>query len=157
METSILYPHISLNVSNVEGSVTFYKAFFGTSPFKERPGYAKFQLDNPKLNFTLNESHDVVKNSGVLNHLGFQVATTDDVLLTRLRLKSAGLATADEMKTTCCYSVQDKIWTKDPDGNSWEVFTVLADAGAYSESAEGGVCCTPVSLTSEQKSSNVKD
>ncbi len=144
METSILYPHISLNVTDVSRSVTFYKAFFGAEPFKVRPGYAKFQLDNPKLNFALNEKPDLALYNGALNHLGFQVTTTDDVLLLRLRLKQAGLATEDEMQTTCCYSVQDKIWVQDPDGNNWEVFTVLSDASAYrTAETKNGVCCAP--------------
>lgn len=148
METPILYPHISLNVSDVSRSVAFYKAFFGTEPFKERPGYAKFQLDNPKLNFALNELPALNQSSGALNHLGFQVATTDDVLMLRLRLKQAGLATEDEMQTTCCYSVQDKIWAKDPDGNNWEVFTVLADAEAYrTDEKSGAPCCTPAPVS----------
>ena len=150
METSILYPHISLNVTDVNSSVAFYKAFFGTKPFKVRPGYAKFQLENPKLNFALNEKPDLALYNGALNHLGFQVATTDDVLMLRLRLKQAGLATEDEMQTTCCYSVQDKIWVQDPDGNNWEVFTVLSDASAYrNEDAKSTLCCAPelVSLT----------
>jgi catechol 2,3-dioxygenase-like lactoylglutathione lyase family enzyme len=144
METTILYAHISLNVTDVSRSVAFYKTFFGAAPAKERPGYAKFQLENPKLNFSLNENPQQLSAHGALNHLGFQVATTDEVLMVRLRLKQAGLATQDEMQTTCCYAVQDKIWVQDPDGNNWEVFTVLAEASEYrSGEQENALCCAP--------------
>src|SRR5688572_1328765 len=110
MTNTILYPHVSVNVSDITLSTNFYKAFFGVEPAKVRPGYAKFALDNPKLNFALNErqnlSHD--PNQNLLNHFGFQVSTTDDVVAIGERLRKAGLTTEDEMKTQCCYSVQNK-------------------------------------------------
>lgn len=144
MQPDILFPHISINVSDLTASLTFYSAFFGVEPVKLREGYAKFELQNPKLNFTLNEKPGITPTENVLNHLGFQVASTDDVLLARLRLKKAGLATEDEMSTTCCYAVQDKTWVKDPNGISWEVFTVLSDADSYrGATSTGSACCTP--------------
>ena len=146
MNNTILYPHVSVNVSDVERSTNFYKAFFGTEPVKVRPGYAKFALEDPKLNFTLNEhpniSHD--PNRGMLNHFGFQVASTEDVISIGERLRRAGLTTEDEMKTQCCYSVQDKTWVRDPDGINWEVFVVLEDAPVYSNTNEAkAMCCAP--------------
>src|SRR5262245_1873213 len=126
MTTQILFPHISINVSDLSRSVDFYKAFFGVLPVKERPGYAKFELQNPKLNFTLNEREHVshAQELDALNHFGLQVATTDYVVAIAARLGALGIATENEMKTTCCYALQDKTWVKDPDGISWEVFTV---------------------------------
>lgn len=152
METSILYPHISLNVRSIDASVAFYTAFFGAEPLKVRPGYAKFELQDPKLNFAINEMPASEYSEGAvntLNHLGFQVASTDDVLMLKLRLKKAGLATQDEMQTTCCYSVQDKIWVEDPNGIHWEVFTVLSDAADYRDASAGAnsVCCSPEVVT----------
>ncbi|BCU81704.1 hypothetical protein JIR001_14870 [Polycladomyces abyssicola] len=96
---------------------------------KIRPGYAKFDLDEPALNLTLNEGGDM---TGGIDHLEIQVSSTDDVLSIKQRLKQAGLVTFDEMDTTCCYARQDKIWVTSPDGHRWEVFVVKADADEMS-------------------------
>lgn len=90
-----------------------------------RRGYAKFDVAEPPLNLTLNESVGVVR--GALSHMGIQVASTADVLGLRERWRAAGLETFDEMGTSCCYAVQDKTWVADPDGNEWEAFVVLED------------------------------
>src|SRR5690606_15497669 len=71
--------------------------------------------------------------SGGINHLGIQVSSTEDVLAAKQRLQNAGLATFDEMDTTCCYAVQDKIWVTSPDGHRWEVFVVKGDAEVMRE------------------------
>lgn len=124
--TNILKPHISINVRNLEASLDFYKKLFGVEPSKVRPAYAKFDLQNPPLNIALNEDPSL-KEPGALSHLGFQVASTDDVLAMRLKWIEAGLITRDEEQTDCCYAIQDKTWVKDPDGNEWEAFVVLQD------------------------------
>ncbi|MFI5264233.1 MAG: ArsI/CadI family heavy metal resistance metalloenzyme [Candidatus Kapaibacterium sp.] len=145
MEATILFPHISINVKNIDRSVAFYKAFFNAEPVKIRPGYAKFELANPKLNFALNEKFEgEIPSAHTLNHFGFQVESTDDVLLTDLRLRNLGIRTVEEQNTTCCYAIQDKIWVQDPDGVNWEVFVVKSDADVYREthSSENGPCCT---------------
>jgi catechol 2,3-dioxygenase-like lactoylglutathione lyase family enzyme len=121
-----LKPHLALTVSNVERSIPFYRALFGAEPAKVRPGYAKFEVNEPALNFTLNEG-ERANGLGAFNHAGIQVESTDDVLAAKLRLTKAGLAAFDEMNTTCCYARQDKIWVRDPDGTPWEVFVVLED------------------------------
>jgi catechol 2,3-dioxygenase-like lactoylglutathione lyase family enzyme len=120
-----LKAHLALNVVNVERSIEFYRKMLGIEPSKVRRGYAKFDVVNPPLNLTLNEG--VVNGRGALSHLGIQVATTDDVLVTRQRWSDTGLITRDEMQTNCCYATQDKTWVRDPDGNEWEVFVVLVD------------------------------
>jgi len=120
-----LKAHLALNVHNVERSIQFYKKMLGIEPSKVRNGYAKFDVQNPPLNLTLNE-HSFGER-GALSHLGIQVAATDDVLTMRLRWEQAGLFTRDEMQTNCCYALQDKTWVRDPDGNEWEVFVVLED------------------------------
>lgn len=129
-----LKAHLALNVRNVERSIEFYKKLLGLEPNKVRTGYAKFDIANPPLNLTLNET--AFNERGALSHLGIQVATTDDVLAMREKWIDAGLITRDEMGTNCCYAIQDKTWAHDPDGNEWEVFVVLED-----NLAETTMCC----------------
>ena len=124
-EIRTLKAHVALNVRDVARSIEFYRRMFGLEPSKVRRGYAKFDVQEPPLNLTLNES--AVSERGALSHLGVQVASTADVLLMRERWRAAGLSTFDEMGTSCCYAVQDKTWVTDPDGNEWEAFVVLED------------------------------
>ena len=130
---AVLRPHLALTVTDVERAIPFYEALFDTRPEKRRPGYAKFSVADPALNFTLNEGER--SGLGAFNHAGIQVESTDDVLAAKDRLVAAGLAAFDEMDTTCCYARQDKIWVRDPDGTPWEVFATLADT------EERGACC----------------
>jgi len=137
-----LKAHFALNVNNVENSLEFYKKMFGTGPRKARTGYAKFDVNDPPLNLTLNQVP--FNGPGALSHLGIQVASTEDVLAMRSRWETAGLTAREEMQTTCCYAVQDKAWVNDPDGNEWEVFVVLEDN--LSEEVQGAAdktCCVP--------------
>ncbi len=133
-----LKAHLALNVRDVERSTEFYTKLLGLEPSKVRKGYAKFNVENPPLNLTLNEV--AFKERGALSHLGIQVASTDDVLATRERWADAGLVTRDEMQTDCCYALQDKTWVRDPDGNEWEVFVVLEDNLTTTTAAAD--CCT---------------
>jgi catechol 2,3-dioxygenase-like lactoylglutathione lyase family enzyme len=134
-EVKALKAHIAINVSDVNQSTEFYRKMLGLEPCKVRTGYAKFDVQNPPLNLTLNERKGVT--AGALSHLGIQVSSTDDVMTMRQTWIDAGLITRDEMQTNCCYAIQDKTWVEDPDGNQWEVFVVLEDNLAAS-----AVCCT---------------
>ncbi len=116
--------HVSLNVKDIERAVTFYEGFFGVQAHKRRPGYANFNLDSPPLKLALQEA-PTSAGTGVLSHLGIQVATSTEVEAARTRLIESGLATFDEGDTVCCYARQDKIWAHDPDGNAWEVYVLL--------------------------------
>ncbi len=124
-EVKVLKAHLALNVKDVERSIEFYRKMLGIEPSKVRTAYAKFDVQNPPLNLTLNQHQ--FGERGALSHLGLQVAATEDVLAVRERWAEAGLVTRDEMGTSCCYAVQDKTWVRDPDGNEWEVFVVLED------------------------------
>lgn len=124
-QVKALKAHLALNVRNVERSIIFYGKMLGIEPSKVRQGYAKFDLQNPPLNLTLNEV--AFNDRGALSHLGIQVGSTDDVLAMRQKWDAAGLITRDEMQTNCCYATQDKTWVRDPDGNEWEAFVVLQD------------------------------
>jgi catechol 2,3-dioxygenase-like lactoylglutathione lyase family enzyme len=124
---NILKPHVSLNVSDVDASVAFYEKVFGVPASKRRPGYAKFDLQEPSLNLTMQEAPRTGVNA---SHFGVQVATSEDVGAAWTRFKDAGLPTFTEDNTACCYALQDKVWVEDPDGNMWEVFVVKGDAPA---------------------------
>jgi catechol 2,3-dioxygenase-like lactoylglutathione lyase family enzyme len=124
-EVRALKAHLALNVRNVEKSIEFYRKMLRLEPSKVRVGYAKFDVQNPPLNLTLNQAD--VRERGALSHLGIQVASTADVLAKRQEWMDAGLITRDEMQTDCCYATQDKTWVRDPDGNEWEAFVVLQD------------------------------
>src|SRR5690349_11738996 len=132
-----LKAHLALNVHNVERSIEFYKKMLGIEPSKVRTGYAKFDVQNPPLNLTLNEFSFAER--GALSHLGIQVTSTDDVTALREKWIEAGLVTRDEMQTSCCYALQDKTWVRDPDGNQWEVFVVLEDNLPETSPCECGV------------------
>ena len=137
-------PHLAITVSDVERATPFYRALLDAEPAKERPGYVKFEPDDPGIVLTLIQG-ERGDGLGAFNHGGIKVSSTDAVLATRLRLKQAGLATFDEMDTECCYARQDKIWVKDPDGTPWEVFTVLEDvehAGPATELPQARACCS---------------
>lgn len=114
-EVAVLKAHVALNVRNVWASIEFYKKMLALEPAKVRAGYAKFDVQNPPLNLTLNEV--AVESAGALSHMGLQVGSTDDVLALRQQWADAGLFTYDEMQTNCCYALQDKTWVTDPDGN----------------------------------------
>ena len=140
---TILKAHLALNVRNVETSTEFYRQMLGIEPSKVRPGYAKFDVQNPPLNLTLNQARFTER--GALSHLGIQVAETADVLALREQWIERGLTTREEMQTNCCYALQDKAWVSDPDGNEWEVFVVLEDNLAVSSA-----CCTTDAVKAEE-------
>jgi catechol 2,3-dioxygenase-like lactoylglutathione lyase family enzyme len=133
-KAGILKAHVALNVRDANASVRFYTKLFDLEPAKVRNGYAKFDVQNPPLNLSLNETG--TKSRGALSHLGIQVASSEDVLGMRARWQAAGLEPRDEMQTNCCYALQDKAWVSDPDGNEWEVFAVLED-----NLSETSTCC----------------
>ena len=135
-----LKAHLAINVSDVARSIDFYKHLFGIEPSKVRNGYAKFDVANPPLNFTLNQVP--FKNAGALSHLGIQVSSTEDVLAMRQQWVDRGLTPRDEMGVDCCYAVQDKSWVADPDGNEWEVFVVHQDnLPEKAAPADAMACC----------------
>jgi extradiol dioxygenase family protein len=135
-----LKAHVAIHVKDVGASIEFYGKLFGIAPCKVRTGYAKFDVSNPPLNFTLNEGTQA--GQGALSHLGIQVKSTADVLAMRKRWQERGLQPRDEMKTECCYALQDKAWVRDPDGNEWEVFAVLRDKLPEKPVAQKS-CCAP--------------
>ncbi len=145
--------HLSINVSRVGDSIDFYTRMFGVEPVKVRADYAKFDIADPPLNFTMNQIP--FEKGGSLSHLGLQVESTAEVLEMTERWAKGGLVTLEEMKTDCCYALQDKTWVQDPDGNRWEVFTVLENTEGTEKPASS--CCSPsAGAVSINRSENIK-
>lgn len=142
---------LALNVSDLEASVDFYSRLFATQPHKRRPGYANFAISDPPLKLVLIEVPETDRGTGTegaLNHLGIEVDDTVAVAEHSARLRDEGMATSEEIDTTCCFALQDKVWVHDPAGAPWEVYTVKDDNPVVADglmvlSSEGAACCTP--------------
>ncbi|NYE03992.1 catechol 2,3-dioxygenase-like lactoylglutathione lyase family enzyme [Bacillus niacini] len=130
--------HVGINVTNLNKSIEFYTKVFNTEPVKVKSDYAKFLLDDPALNFTLNLKDEVSGNQ--VGHFGFQVETHEIVLHHKNRLEKLGFFAREEMDVTCCYAAQDKFWVTDPDGNEWEFFYTKGDVEALITTVS---CCNP--------------
>lgn len=137
---------LALNVSDLDQAIDFYSKLFGTEPAKRRDGYANFAIAEPPLKLVLIAGSGT---PGTLNHLGVEVASTDEVTAATTRLSGEGLATAVEEEVSCCFAVQDKVWVDAPDGEPWEIYTVLADAEMPAgqlrdvEPGADAMCCGP--------------
>lgn len=138
---------LALNVDDLDTAVAFYSRLFGTPPAKVRPGYANFAVASPPLKLVLLENPG---RGGSINHLGVEVPSTQKVQSEISRLSGEGLVIDEEMGTTCCFATQDKVWVTGPEGERWEVYTVLADSHTFGTSPQtrvadgqvtGGVCC----------------
>jgi catechol 2,3-dioxygenase-like lactoylglutathione lyase family enzyme len=130
---------LALNVNDIDEAVAFYTKLFGAEPAKRRPGYANFAIAEPPLKLVLLENPG---RGGSLNHLGVEVPDIDTVDAEQTRLAEAGLASVDERDTTCCYAKQDKFWVQgSPNGESWEIYTVLEDSPTFYGEQDGPACC----------------
>jgi catechol 2,3-dioxygenase-like lactoylglutathione lyase family enzyme len=130
---------LALNVNDIDEAVAFYTKLFGTEPAKRRPGYANFAVAEPPLKLVLLENPG---QGGSLNHLGVEVPSIDTVDAEQTRLAEAGLASVDERDTVCCYAKQDKFWVQgSPNGESWEIYTVLEDSATFYGEQDGPACC----------------
>jgi catechol 2,3-dioxygenase-like lactoylglutathione lyase family enzyme len=137
---------LALRVADLEGSVAFYSKLFGAEPAKRRPGYANFAIAEPPLKLVLIEGQPGEPTR--MDHLGIEVATSQEVAGAAGRLAAAGLETAAEEDTTCCYALQDKVWVTGPGAEPWEVYVVKADADTL-DRQEGSACCSPAAQAAE--------
>lgn len=119
---------LALNVDDLDAAITFYSKLFGAEPAKVKPGYANFAIAEPPLKLVLLENPG---QGGTLNHLGVEVASSDRVHAEIARLTDEGLFTEEEIGTTCCFALQDKVWVTGPGGERWEVYTKLADSETF--------------------------
>jgi catechol 2,3-dioxygenase-like lactoylglutathione lyase family enzyme len=130
---------LALDVDDLAAATDFYRTLLGTEPAKVRPGYANFAVADPPLKLVLIERPGAGQG---LNHLGIEVESPERVDAEQARLARAGLATRDERDTTCCYARQDKFWVQgSPEGQRWEVYTVLADSPTFADGEAQAVCC----------------
>lgn len=130
---------LALNVTDIGQAVAFYSKLFGAEPAKVRPGYANFAIAEPPLKLVLLENPG---RGGSLNHLGVEVADTGAVEAEQARLADAGLAPTAAGQTTCCYAAQDKFWVEGaPDGEAWEIYTVLANSATFYAEGHAEACC----------------
>jgi catechol 2,3-dioxygenase-like lactoylglutathione lyase family enzyme len=144
--------HLHVSVPDVAQSIAFYETLFGAKPAVVKDDYAKWMLDDPRVNFAI--SKQPARAVG-LDHVGIQVDSSAELGELAGRLKAAGAQTFDEAATTCCYAKSDKSWVADPAGLRWETFYTFGEATTYGTSdalaaleAEaarpaGGGCCGP--------------
>jgi len=135
--------HINVGVENIEQSIKFYNALFGTEPAKAKADYAKWMLEDPRINFAISSR---TTTRGV-DHLGLQVEEDGELEELRERLRNADVSLFDEGEAVCCYARSEKSWVKDPSGVAWEAYKTMDDVQHFSEveSTEKDSCCTPES------------
>ncbi|MEZ5211640.1 VOC family protein [Gordonia sp. PP30] len=146
---------LALNVDDLEAAIGFYSTLLNATPAKIKPGYANFALEEPALKLVLIQN---AGQGGSLNHLGIEVDSSQTVHAEIGRLSGAGMFTEEQINTTCCFAAQDKVWVTAPDGEPWEIYTVLADAEEFGQvpplladegccgndsGSAAAPCCTP--------------
>jgi catechol 2,3-dioxygenase-like lactoylglutathione lyase family enzyme len=119
--------HVSLNVTDLGRSIDFYRVLFGIEPAKRHDDYAKFELEDPPVVFSLMPRGP--GPGGSLSHMGFRVPSADEVRRVQERLVAAGICTQEQNGTACGGALQDKVWVKDPDGTFWQVYVITDDSG----------------------------
>ena len=138
--------HIHVGVEKLDHSIKFYSALFGSDPVKTKADYAKWMLDDPRINFAISTRAKL----GV-DHLGVQVDQEQELQELRQRLEQADMSLFDEGEAVCCYARSEKSWVSDPSGIAWEAYTTMEDvqlfAGDSDHSAtEQEACCTPETM-----------
>jgi catechol 2,3-dioxygenase-like lactoylglutathione lyase family enzyme len=133
--------HIHIGVENIQQAIPFYSALFGAAPVKTKADYAKWLLDDPRVNFAISTR----PSKKGIDHLGIQVDDNGELDEVRGRITHAGLPTFDEGETVCCYAKSDKTWVQDPAGVAWETYRTMEDAEIYGKNPvmSDSACCTP--------------
>jgi len=133
--------HVHVAVNSLAESIRFYNGLFGASPAVEKPEYAKWLLDDPRISFAISQ---LERATGV-DHLGFQVDSDEELKALREQVKAAQIAAHDEQGAACCYARSDKYWVEDPQGVAWETFHTLGSIPVFGTKPEGArekdACC----------------
>jgi catechol 2,3-dioxygenase-like lactoylglutathione lyase family enzyme len=144
--------HVHVGVADLDRSIGFYSTLFGAQPTVVKDDYAKWMLDDPRVNFAISSGNHARKG---IEHLGIQVESTDELSEVYSRLKAADRPVLEEGATTCCYAKSEKSWIADPDGVVWEAFHTNGEAAVYGDSpaletlgdsASAIKCCTPAGV-----------
>ena len=135
--------HVHLNVADLGGSIRFYNELFGAEPVVRKLDYAKWMLEDPRINFAISNTG----RAPGIDHLGLQVDSGEELAALGQRLQAAGGTLVPEHATVCCYARSDKTWTEDPQGTRWETFHTFGEATRYhagdAACATGGASCSP--------------
>ena len=142
--------HVHVGVTDLDASIAFYSGLFGAEPSVTKPDYAKWMLEDPRINFAISRKCGAVKG---IEHVGIQVEDEAELAEVYGRLKSANAPMLEEGATTCCYAKSEKSWIADPDGVVWEAFLTMGDSTVYgdspdfsalsSDNAAASACCAP--------------
>lgn len=139
--------HVHAGVADLDRSIAFYSTLFGAGPTVVKPDYAKWMLDDPRVNFAISSGRHAAKG---IEHLGIQAEDPAELAQVYGRLRAADRPVLEEGRTTCCYAKSEKSWVADPDGLVWEAFFTDGEATVYGDSpaldtiaGEGAACCTP--------------
>ena len=139
--------HVHVGVNDLDHSIRFYSTLFGSDPSVVKDDYAKWMLEDPRVNFAISAGNHVRKG---IEHLGIQVENPDELSEVYGRLKAADRPVLEEGQTTCCYAKSEKSWISDPDGVVWEAFFTNGEATTYGDSpaldaltGSGTKCCAP--------------
>ena len=141
--------HVHVNVQQLDASVRFYSQLFGSAPGVLKPDYAKWMLEDPRLNFAISQR----EGAPGVDHLGLQAEDTAELAEIGARLAAADAISLAETGTTCCYAHSDKYWAEDPQGLRWESFHTHGTATTYSAPVDAKACCVPPSHGADTKSS----
>jgi catechol 2,3-dioxygenase-like lactoylglutathione lyase family enzyme len=147
--------HVHVGVNDLEKSIQFYSALFAAKPTVTKTDYAKWMLDDPRVNFAISTRRD----GGGVRHLGIQAENAEELQDVYARLKQANGPTFEEGNTTCCYAKSEKTWITDPQGVAWETFLTTGESTTYGGGTEGAApeshaatkpaaCCGPRGLES---------
>ena len=138
--------HVHLHVQDLQASIAFYSRLFSAQPARIETDYAKWMLEDPRVNFAISTRG----SKPGLDHLGFQVDSTEELIEMKAAAERADMTMLDEGETTCCYARSDKHWITDPQGVAWEQFHTLGDIPVFNEVSQpspGAACCAPAKPT----------
>lgn len=140
--------HVHLHVDDLQASIAFYSKLFSSQPARIETDYAKWMLEDPRVNFAISTRG----SKPGLDHLGFQVDSSEELTEMKAAAESAEMTTIDEGETTCCYARSEKHWITDPQGIAWEHFHTLGNIPVFNQAsrpADGIACCAPVAQAAE--------
>lgn len=144
--------HVHVSVDKLEDSIRFYSTLFGAQPAVLKPDYAKWMLDDPRVNFAISQRD---RKAGI-NHVGFQVDSAEELAAMRAQLDAADTSIVEQTGAACCYARSDKHWVTDPSGIAWETFRSMGEVSRFGDdsvaAAEDSACCIPLATSSESAS-----